>query len=143
MGMIRGKVETIISLNKSTCYFMKTGKCSLNVVKNFAASDPTPNAPSDLLYCPRLLQNMLESDKPLAVSVIPCDCGHAEVVSGHQRVCIADQRNLELEFVSAEKDQKPACSLCEGQLSFDGNTGGLRIVTVRAIIDMDSEKNQK
>ncbi len=143
MGMIRGKVETIISLNKSTCYFMKTGKCSLNVVKNFAASDTTPNAANDLLYCPRLLQTMLESDKPLPVSVIPCDCGHAEVVSGHQRACIADQRQLELEFVSAEKDQKPACCLCEGQLSFDENAGGLRIVTVRAVIDMDSEKNQK
>ena len=143
MGMIRGKVETIISLTKSTCYFMKTGKCSLNVVKDFSMWDSIPSAANDLLYCPRLLQTMLESDKPLSVSVIPCDCGHAEVVSGHQRACIADQRDLELEFVSAEKDQKPACSMCEGQLSFDENTGGVRIVTVRAVIDMDSDKNQK
>ncbi len=142
MGMIRGKVETIISLNKSTCYFMKTGKCSLNVVKDFSASDAITAAPDELLYCPRLLQHMQNSEKPAEVSVIPCDCGHAEVVSGHQRACIAEQRGLELEFVSAEKDQKPACSLCEGQLSFDENAG-LRIVTVRAVIDMDSEKNQK
>ena len=141
MGMIRGKVETIISLNKSTCYFMKTGKCSLNMVKDFAASDAVNAVPDELLYCPRLLQSMLESDKPATVSVIPCDCGHAEVVNGHQRACIAEQRNLLLEFVDAEKDHKKACSLCEGQLSFDENAG-LRIVTVRACID-DSGKKQK
>jgi len=141
MGMIRGKVETIISLTKSTCYFMKTGKCSLNMVKDFAASDAVTAAPDELLYCPRLLHSMQQAEKPASIAVIPCDCGHAEVVNGHQRACIAEQRNLVLEFVDAEKDHKAACCLCEGQLSFDENAG-LRIVTVRACID-DSEKNQK
>ena len=143
MGTMRGRVETIISLSKNTCYFMKTGKCSLNVIKDFSVSDLTVPAMDELLYCPRLLQTMRAADKPPVVSVIPCECGHAEVVNGHQKACIAEQMDLELEFVDAEQDEKAACSLCEGQLSFDGGVIGRRIVSVRALIDMGGKTERK
>lgn len=33
MSIIKGTVEVTLNLSKSTCYFLRTGKCSLSVVR--------------------------------------------------------------------------------------------------------------
>ena len=58
MRVIKGKLEATISLNKSTCYFLKTGQCSLGVAADFYLSPGTRLQPSDLLYCPSLRRAM-------------------------------------------------------------------------------------
>lgn len=49
MSTIRGKLETTISLSKATCYFLKTGRCSLNVVTDYYITPALPASPGDLL----------------------------------------------------------------------------------------------
>ena len=58
MSIIKGTVEVTLNLSKSTCYFLRTGKCSLSVVRDFAMSAPGKISKNDLLYCPRLYQSM-------------------------------------------------------------------------------------
>lgn len=137
MGVVRGNMEATITLSRSTCYFMKTGKCSLTIIGDHYLSPGGRIAANDLLYCPRLYQAMRtrEQDKP--ITILPCSCGHAEVVSGHQRACIAGRTKLPL-MVQAVSDRevRPFCSLCDGQVTFESqDNGGIRIVTVRAIIE--------
>ena len=134
MGIVRGTVEVTINLSKSTCYFMKTGKCSLNIVSNFFLSPGAKFAPHDLLYCPRLYQAMKNKEKMKPVAITPCECGHGQVVTGQQRACIAGQKKLELTLSAAGDKVDPACSICGGQMTFDKNIGGQRIVTVRALV---------
>ena len=81
MGAVKGMLEVTLSLNKSTCYFMKTGKCSLNVVADYAVSGFTKTAPNDLLYCPRLYRAMRSGERMKPILIIPCECGHAVVLS--------------------------------------------------------------
>ena len=78
-----------------------------------------------------------EQDK--AITIAPCECGHAEVVSGHQRACIAARTKMPLAVRAApESDERPFCSVCDGQITFESkNTGGIRIVTVKAVIETD------
>ncbi len=142
---IKGILETTIQLGKNSCYFMKSGKCSLSVVGDFYISPTVRLAPSDLLYCPRLYQQMTGKDKGKAINIVPCECGHAEVVSGPQRACIASQKRLTVPVAAAgEGDETyPLCSVCGSQMTFDeadvSQVGGVRIVTVHAIIER-SEK---
>lgn len=136
MGVVKGNLEVTIRLSKSTCYFMKTGKCSLNLVDDYYVATSTRTAAGDLLYCPRLYRAMCNRERGKAIAIIPCECGHAEVVSGHQRACIASQKRLPLAVCAAEEESRPFCPVCEGQMTFEEqNTGGARIVTVRAVID--------
>ena len=138
MQVIKGKVEAIISLSKSTCYFLKTGKCSLNVVKDFYLSFPEQVNAEDLLYCPRLYYAMCRQDKYKSAIVKPCECGHAEVVSGHQRVCIASQKNLPLMLAASHPELiEDACSVCEGKITVNDNNGGKRIVSLHAMVRKD------
>lgn len=85
MRVMKGKLEATISLNKSTCYFLKTGQCSLGVAVDFHLSPNTRLQPADLLYCPSLRRAMERRERLDPVSIYPCECGHAEVVSGQQR----------------------------------------------------------
>lgn len=96
MRVMKGKLEATISLNKSTCYFLKTGQCSLGVAVDFHLSPNTRLQPADLLYCPSLRRAMERRERLDPVSIYPCECGHAEVVSGQQRACIASQTGQEL-----------------------------------------------
>lgn len=140
MTVVKGTLETTISLSKSTCYFLRTGKCSLSVVSDYFIASSVKTSPNDLLYCPRLYRAMRRREKMKPITVIPCECGHAEVVAGHQRACIASQKNLELPMRAAGGDQlesKAACLVCGGQMTFEKNTGGNRIVTVRAVVMKD------
>lgn len=140
MKVIRGKIEATVTLSKSTCYFMKTGKCSLHMVGDHYISSGGKLAANDLFYCPRLYRSMLSKEgKPL--TIIPCECGHAEVVSGHQRACIAAQQRLAVPVQAAPGEAERAfCSVCDGQVTFETqNNGGIRIVTVKAVIQTDDE----
>ena len=135
MSIVKGTIEANITLSKSTCYYMKTEKCSLNLVSDYYISAQTKTAANDLLYCPRLSRAMRTRMKPILIT--PCECGHAEVVSGHQRACIASRKGLSLAVKAANDDTKEACRVCDGQVTFEENVGGERIISFRAIIHKD------
>lgn len=141
MSVIRGNMEATITLSKSTCYFMKTGKCSLSIIGDNYVSPGGRVASNDLLYCPRLYRAMCTKEQNKAITIVPCGCGHAEVVSGHQRACIAGRTKLPLAVRAApEQEDRPFCSVCDGQVTFETqNTGGIRIVTVKAVIQTEEE----
>ncbi len=145
MGVIRGKMEATISLSKSTCYFMKTGKCSLSVIGDHFVSPAGKLAANDLLYCPRLYKSMQAKSQEKPIVILPCECGHAEVVSGHQRACIAARTGIPLPVQTpTEWEERPSCSLCDGQMTFESqNSGGIRIVTVRAVVDTGEETSEE
>ena len=134
MNVVKGTLEATISLSKSTCYFMNTGKCSLNIITDYYVASTTKNTSHDLLYCPRLYRAMLNRERMKPIMITPCECGHAEVVSGHQRACIASMKNLELTIKAVGDTISDACPVCKGQMTFDENTGGKRIVNIRAIL---------
>ncbi len=137
MSVIRGNMEATITLSKATCYFMKTGKCSLSIIGDNYVSPAGKLAANDLLYCPRLYRAMQNKEQDKPITILPCECGHAEVVTGHQRACIAARTRTPLP-VCAVPDQEPRafCSVCDGQITFESkNTGGIRIVTVKAVIE--------
>ena len=141
MSVIRGNMEATITLSKSTCYFMKTGKCSLGIIGDNFVSPNGKLAANDLLYCPRLYRAMRTKEQDKPITILPCECGHAEVVSGHQRACIAGRMRLPLAVRAApDREERAFCSLCDGQVSFAAkDTGGIRIVTVRAVIETENE----
>lgn len=136
MSVSKAKIDLTIKLNKNTCYFMKTGKCSLNVVDAFSISSSVKVATNDLLYCPKLYKAMCtkkEQMRPITVAL--CECDHGEVMSGHQRACIASQRSLPLPVRASSEKTRPTCSVCGGQMTFDtiASDSGARIVTVNAV----------
>ncbi len=142
MSAPKGTVDVTINLTKSTCYFLKTGKCSLNVVEDFTCSSGKI-ATNDLLYCPKLYKAMRSKKEQMRpVSVALCECGHGEVISGHQRACIASQRGIPLPIRAADDKVRPACSICGGQMTFDTDISdsGARIVTLNAVAVLDDEE---
>lgn len=143
MDRPKGMVDLTIRLNKNTCYFLKTGKCSLNVVDDFAVSGSTKLSTNDLLYCPKLYKTMRtkkEQMRPITIAL--CECGHGEVLSGHQRACIASQRGIALPIRASDEELRPACSVCGGQMTFDTvqTDTGARIVTLPAVAILDEEE---
>ncbi len=143
MSSAKGTVEVTINLNKNTCYFLKTGKCSLNVVEDFTCSSGKIST-ADLLYCPKLYKTMKSKKEQMRpVSVALCECGHGEVLSGHQRACIAGQRGIPLPIRAADEEVRAACPICGGQMTFDANDSGARIVTLNAVAVHDDEKAEE
>ena len=147
MAEVRGSLEATILLNKNTCYFMRTGRCSLNLVDDVSMMPAVKSGPAELLYCPRLYQIMRDKRRSRSVKVIPCECGHAEIVAGAQRACIASQKRLQVR-VSFEGDTcYDLCPVCGRQMTFDEasamNQGGARIITLRAVIESEpSDKDE-
>ena len=140
MSTIRGKLETTISLSKATCYFLKTGRCSLNVVTDYYITPALPALPGDLLYCPRLYRAMQNREKLKPVTVVPCKCGHVQVTAGQQRACIAARKGLELAMRAEGDEMREACKICgDGQLTLEEASGGDHILTVRAVLQRDEE----
>ena len=78
MSRIKSKIEAVVTLSPSTCYYMKTGKCSLNVVTDYYVSASSKTAANELLFCPRLYSAMRGREKMKPISVTPCECGHAK-----------------------------------------------------------------
>lgn len=145
MSVSKAKIDLTIKLNKNTCYFLKTGKCSLNVVDAFAISGSVKVPTNDLLYCPKLYKTMCtkkEQMRPITVAL--CECNHGEVLSGHQRACIASQRNIPLQVRASDEKLRPTCSVCGGQMTFDNvsNDSGARIVTVNAYAVRNDEAEE-
>lgn len=142
MGVVKGMLEVTLSLNKSTCYFMKTGKCSLNVVADYAVSGFTKTAPNDLLYCPRALprdaqrrEDETNPDHPLRMRARLRWCLE---ISGPAS---AGQKGLELAMEAADPDvSKESCCVCGGQITFEKNSGGNRIVAVKAVIQKEKDE---
>lgn len=134
MSEIRGKIEASVSLSSSTCYFMRTGKCSLNIISNFFIAPSTHTAANDLLYCPRLFRAMYQHKKMKPIGITPCDCGHAEVISGHQRACIAGQKHFELMVKPVGKKPKENCPVCGNQVLSDQEGHCNRIVNLNICI---------
>ena len=137
MSCVRGTLEANINLSKATCYFLRTGQCSLHIIGDFYISPTTKTSANDLLYCPRLYRAMCRKERMKPISIVPCECGHAEVISGHQRACIASQKNLQLSMRPTGDKAKTACQVCGGQVTFDGESGGNRIVTLKALVYRD------
>lgn len=137
MSVVKGRIEASITLSRSTCYFMRTGKCSLDIVTDYYIATSTRTAANDLLYCPRLYRAMCNRERMKPIAITPCECGHAEVISGHQRACIASRKNLELTIQPAGPEVKAACPICTGQITFEENSGGSRLVTLRVRAEND------
>ena len=112
MRVMKGKLEATISLNKSTCYFLKTGQCSLGVAVDFYLSPNTRLQPADLLYCPSLRRAMERRERLDPVSIYP--------------ICAAGD------------EVRKTCKIC-GAAPAPGeeNAGGDRIVTIKALIYPD------
>ena len=138
MSSIKGKINAVITLSPSTCYYMRTGKCSLEVIKDFYIPALPRTTAADLLYCPKLYKAMCSRDKHKPVSLTPCECGHAEIVSGHQRACIASKKGIELFIKPTTGGRfKKSCPTCEGQLTFEKDQGTHRIVNLSVIVKDD------
>lgn len=138
--MIKGKVEASVSLSKATCYFMLTGRCSLNVVTDYYIATSAPTAANDLLYCPRLYRAMCSHERMKPIAVTPCECGHAEVISGHQRACIASQKQMMLTVKPSGPKNKKDCPVCSGQITCDENSGTNRIVSLHICVKDEEAK---
>ena len=126
---------------------MKNGRCSLDLIQDFSLLPAVKSAPSDILYCPRLYRTMKtrkKDRKERTIRVIPCECGHAEVVSGLQKACIASQKGLQLTVEMAEDECADLCPVCGRQMTFDEenamNQGGARIMSVRAVIQQEDRE---
>lgn len=139
MRVIKGKLEATISLNKSTCYFLKTGQCSLGrrggllPVPRHAAATVGPTV------LPESAPGHGGPGRLEPVPIFPCECGHARGGFRQQRL-LASQTGLELAICAAGDEVRDACKIC-GTDSAPGeeNAGGDRIVTIKALIYQDDE----
>jgi hypothetical protein len=131
MSRIRSKIDAVITLSPSTCYYMRTGKCSLNIVTDYFVSKTSKTAANDLLFCPRLYRAMCNRERLKPISITPCECGHVEVITGHQRACIASQKRMELAVRLAGRGHNENCPICEGQITFEQDCGINHFVRLR------------
>lgn len=137
MDSVKGTVEATIQLTKANCYYMNHGVCSLSLIDDLYISHTDKLAQNDLMYCPRLYKLMQTKEKDKAVSATPCNCGHVQILSQHQRACIAERRGLVLSLkVDDKQEPRALCAVCGGQTSLHGKEAtGKRILslTVRAV----------
>ena len=145
MSVSKAKIDVTIKLNKNTCYFLRTGKCSLNVVDDFSISGTMKIPTNDLMYCPKLYKTMCTKKDMRPITVALCECEHGEVVAGHQRACIASQRNMPVPVRASDEKVRTTCSVCGGQMTFDtvSQDSGARIVTIHAVVSHDDDGNEE
>ena len=141
MSFIRGNLDVTIALSADTCYFIRTGKCSLSIVTDYAIALETKTTAADLLYCPRLYRAMRNRESMKPITVTPCECGHAEVVTGHQRACIASRLGMEMDIYAVGKTCKDACRVCDDRADSD-TAGGDCIVTLKAKVHRDMPRSK-
>lgn len=137
MDTVKGTIEATIQLTKANCYYMNHGVCSLSLIDDFYISGTERLPQNDVLYCPRLYKQLLTKEKDKAIPAIPCNCGHVQILSNHQRACIAERKNLVLSLkIEDDKEEKAFCPVCGGQTSLHSKEAtGKRILslTVRAV----------
>ncbi len=137
MDTVKGTLEATIQLTKANCYYMNHGVCSLSLIDDLFISNTERLAQNDLMYCPRLYKLMLTKEKDKAIPAIPCNCGHVQILSGHQRACIAERKDLLLSLkIDDDKEARPLCAVCGGQTTLQSKeAAGKRILslTVRAV----------
>lgn len=154
MPIVKGCLNATLSLTKSSCYYLRTGRCSLHMVSGFFTAANPKAGPAELLYCPRLYASMRGQQQAKAgekqsrrqfISVVPHACGHLEVSAGFQRACIAAQKQLPVSIRLAQSPaghaDKSSCSFCGEQLRFERRRDRhTRIITLRATEIWESEK---
>ena len=146
MDDVKGTLEATVLLKKSACYYMKTGRCSLDIVSDLSMAPSIKSAPDDLLYCPRILHALKTRGRDRTVKVVSCRCGHAEVVAGHQRACVANRTGLQV-TVEVDGDKcLDLCQVCGRQMTFDEEeaikNGGARIVGLKAVVPAGGKKTK-
>lgn len=134
--MKKARIEATVLLTKNTCYFMKTGKCSLGLISDFEFSGGKI-AQNDLMYCPKLLRAMRSKEKLKPITLTPCRCGHGQIVSGQQQACIASQCGFPVVVQPADDDVLENCDVCGGQITLEQNLGGQRIINLIAMVSED------
>ncbi len=136
MDTVKGTIEATIQLTKANCYYMNHGVCSLSLIEDFYISGTERLPQNDVLYCPRLYKQMLGKEKDKAIPAVPCNCGHVQILSSHQRACIAERKDLVLPLkIEDDKEERAFCSVCGGQTTLHTKEAtGKRILslTVRA-----------
>lgn len=147
MSDVKGTLEATVLLKKSTCYYMKTGRCSLDIVSDLSMLPAVKSAPDDLLFCPRILNALKTRGRDRTVKVVSCRCGHAEVVSGHQRACVAHRTGQQVIVEVDDEKCFDLCPVCGRQMTFDEEeamkNGGTRIVGLKAVVPVDGKKKKK
>lgn len=128
------EIDAVITLSPLTCYYMRTGKCSLDVVSAFYVSKAAKTAANDLLFCPRLYRAMCGRERLKPITVSPYKCGHAEVITGHQRACIASKKGIALAVRPAKGGHGNDCPICQGQITFDEDSGTNQFVRLRVYL---------
>lgn len=133
MDTVKGTIEATIQLTKANCYYMNHGVCSLSLIDDLYISNTERLAQNDLMYCPRLYKMMLTKEKDKAIPAVPCNCGHVQILSGHQRACIAERKDLLLSLkVEDDKEPRALCTVCGGQTTLHSKEAtGKRILTLR------------
>lgn len=146
MSSVKGMLEATVLLEKTTCYYMKTGRCSLDLVGDLYMTPSVKSAPDDLLFCPRILQMLKSRSRDRTVKVVSCRCGHAEVVAGHQRACVANRTGLQVNVVVDGEKCFDLCPVCGRQMTFDEEeamkNGGTRLVTMKAVVTTEEAKKE-
>ncbi len=89
-------VSAEVNLTAGGCYFMRTGRCSLEIVSDFSLPVVSRLTECDLLFCPRLYRMMRQEKTGRAVTVTVDDTGRARVTAGLQRACIAFKKEMPL-----------------------------------------------
>lgn len=138
MSDTRGKVEATVLFDKDTCFFMRNGRCSLDLVDDVSISSAVKIAPNEALYCPRLLKSLRTQKRAKTVKIVPCRCGHVEVVSSQQLACIASHEGTRVTLVTDGEEMRDLCPICGRQITFDEEeairNGGMRILTLRVSV---------
>lgn len=138
MSDTKGKVDATVIFDKDTCFFMKNGRCSLDIVEDLSLSSAVKIAPNNVLYCPRLLKSLRTQKQAKTVKIVPCRCGHVEVVSSQQLACIASHKGVRVTLVTDGEEIRDLCPICGRQITFDEEEairdGGMRILTLRVTV---------
>lgn len=113
MAWIRGVVGVSAPLTANTCYRLRTGRCSLELIGDFSLRADVTLPENDLLFCPRLRK--LAADGTMPLPVFPCDCGHVKAAGNSQLACVAARSNLTLTVLSQGEQILTVCPACADQ----------------------------
>lgn len=80
---------------KNECYKLRTGKCSLEMNVDLRRYSSVQDNEKE--YCPHLYQLMMEGGRIVKdPQLARCGCGHFIINDGRHRLCIAQQKNMNI-----------------------------------------------